>query len=283
MGRRKRRCASRTRGQNHMDLLLVEDNPTDRMVMQTRLRRAFPKARIHVADEPDQLREYLRLDTCDVVVTDYWLGWSDGLSVLQRVRERWPRARVIIVTGNGGEEVVAGALKFGLFNYLLKPEGFEDLVSVTKAAFESKRREDALELRAAILNSVPDSLECMDAEGTVVTTNDSARRLFGYSEETVGQRFEILLSAQLRAQIHDMYAQVLSGSIVPPFAAVRERRDGTSIPVQMSLVPIRGDRGKIAWITCISNPIGVTQRETVNQTADVATQHAGFASKAVAT
>ncbi len=268
-----------------MDLLLVEDSPTDRMVMQTRLRRAFPKARIHIADDPDQLREHLRLETCDVVVTDYWLGWSDGLSVLQRVRERWPRVRVIIVTGNGGEEVVAGALKFGLFNYLLKPEGFEDLVAVTRAAFESKQREDALELRAMILNSVPDGLECLDPDGNVVTINDSARRLFGYSEEIVGQRFEALLPAQVRARIRDLYAQVLSGNIVPPFAAVRERRDGNSVSVLMSLVPIRGDRGKIDWIVCISNPIGATRRDTVNQSADAsmsAHASAGLASKAVA-
>ncbi len=74
--------------------------------------------------------------SCDVVITDYWLGWSDGLSVLQQVRERWPRVRVIMLTGNGGEEVVAGAFKHGLHQYLLKPDGFEDIVPVVRTAFE---------------------------------------------------------------------------------------------------------------------------------------------------
>jgi DNA-binding NtrC family response regulator len=93
-----------------MDLLLVEDSPTDRL-MHNRLHRAFPKAQIAIADDAHRLADVLGEDNCDVVVTDYWLGWSDGLSVLQGVKEKWPRVRVIILTGNGGEEVVAEAFK----------------------------------------------------------------------------------------------------------------------------------------------------------------------------
>jgi DNA-binding NtrC family response regulator len=55
--------------------------------MHNRLRRALPKAQIVIADDAQQLAEVLREDDCEVVVTDYWLGWSDGSSVLQRVKE----------------------------------------------------------------------------------------------------------------------------------------------------------------------------------------------------
>ena len=58
-----------------MHLLLVEDNPTDRMVIQARLRRAFPSAQIMAADDPNGLNEHLKRDRCDIVITDYW---TDG-------------------------------------------------------------------------------------------------------------------------------------------------------------------------------------------------------------
>ena len=148
-----------------MYLLLVEDNPTDRMVIQARLRHAFPSAQILAADDPIAMNEHLKRDGCDIVITDYWLGWSDGLSILQRVRDRWPRSRVIMLTGNGGEEVVAGAFKHGLYHYLLKPDGFEELAAVTGAAMESKRREDFNELMAMIVNSIPDGVHGVDAAG----------------------------------------------------------------------------------------------------------------------
>jgi DNA-binding NarL/FixJ family response regulator len=50
---------------------------------------------LSVNSDPIGMNEHLKRDGCDIVITDYWLGWSDGLSILQRVRERWPRSRVI--------------------------------------------------------------------------------------------------------------------------------------------------------------------------------------------
>src|ERR1019366_3699942 len=136
-----------------MDLLVVEDNPTDRMLIQARLRRAFPSAQILAADGPLQLNEHLKRDGCDIVITDYWLGWIDGLSVLQRVRQRWPRTRVIMLTGNGGEEVGPRALKLGFYRNLLKPGGLNGLVPVPGGAMEGKRRKDFQDLMAMIVNS----------------------------------------------------------------------------------------------------------------------------------
>ena len=166
-----------------MYLLLVEDNPTDRMVIQARLRHAFPSALIMAADDPIAMNEHLKRDGCDIVITDYWLGWSDGLSILQRVRDRWPRSRVIMLTGNGGEEVVAGAFKHGLYHYLLKPDGFEELVAVTAAAMESKRREDFNELMAMIVDSIPDAVHSVDASRPDHCDQPrGARQMYGYSD-----------------------------------------------------------------------------------------------------
>src|SRR5260370_42616185 len=92
------------RKDNRMQLLLVEDNPTDRMVIQARLRHAFPTAEIVAPDDPIGMNEHLKRDRCDVVITDYLLGWSDGLSILQRVRDRWPRSRVILISGVCGDQ-----------------------------------------------------------------------------------------------------------------------------------------------------------------------------------
>lgn len=246
---------------NHMDVLLVEDSPTDCLVINARLRRAFPKAQIYVADEPHKLKEYLRHDGCDVVVTDYWLGWSDGLSVLQRVRERWPRARVIILTGNGGEEVVAGGLKYGLFYYLLKPDEFEELASVAKAAYESKRREESLELMGMIVNSMPASVMGIDAEGIVAASNESARLLYGYSEEEiVGHRFEMLLPAEIRDEARRLHALALGGKIIPTFSTTRVHSDGTEIGVSLTIVPVRGEDGRITCVGYIANALDQPSR-----------------------
>ena len=245
-----------------MHLLLVEDNPTDRMVIQARLRRAFPGVHILAADDPNGLNEHLKRDGCDVVITDYWLGWSDGLSVLQRVRDRWPRSRVIMLTGNGGEEVVAGAFKHGLYHYLLKPDGFEELAAVTKAAMDSKRREDLSELMALIVNSIPDGVHSVDAFGTITAINMAARQMYGYADlEIVGLTNEILLPVGRRDEIRRMHQRALAGEIVPRFTTLQVRSDGAEIAVSMTILPMRHGDGPISNVAFIATAIAKPTRE----------------------
>ncbi len=245
-----------------MHLLLVEDNPTDRMVIQARLRRAFPSAQIVAADDPNGLSEHLKHDRCDIVITDYWLGWSDGLSILQRVRDRWPRSRVIMLTGNGGEEVMADAFKHGLYHYLLKPDGFDELVAVTAAAIESKRREDFNELMALIVNSLPDAVYSVDTSGRITAINVAARRMYGYADlELVGLTNEILMPAGRRDEIRRMHARALGGEIVPRFMTLQVRSDGTEIAVSMTILPMRHGDGPISNVAFIATAIGKQTRE----------------------
>jgi len=246
-----------------MDLLVVEDNPTDRMLIQARLRRAFPSAQILAPDGPLQFNEHLQHDGCDIVITDYWLGWIDGLSVLQRVRERWPRTRVIMLTGDGGEEVVMSAFKHGLFCYLLKPEGFDELVAVAATAMESKRCEDFHELMAMIVNSLPDGIYSVDGAGIITTANAAARQIFGYKEaEIVGRSNEILLPAARRDEIRRLHKRAFGGEIVPRFPTLQVRSDGAEIAVAMTILPMRGGDGAVSNVACITTPIGEPIRES---------------------
>ena len=87
-----------------------------------------------------------------------------------------------MLTGNGGEEVVAGAFKHGLYHYLLKPDGFEELAAVTGAAMESKRREDFNELMAMVVNSIPDGVHSVDVAGRITAINLAARKMYGYAD-----------------------------------------------------------------------------------------------------
>ncbi len=251
-----------------MDLLLVEDDPTDRMVIHARLRRAFPGARILAADDPLQFNEHLKRGGCDVVVTDYWLGWSDGLSVLQRVRERWPRTRVIMLTGNGGEEVVAGAFRYGLYHYLLKPDGFDELAAVIAAALESKRREEFHQLMAMIVDSIPDGVHCVDAAGTITAINAAARQLYGYTErEIVGVTNEILLPADRHEEIRRLHEQAFAGEIVPRFSTLQVCSDGAEVAVAMTIVPMRDELGAVSNVVCITTPIVGPIREVPGPSA----------------
>jgi PAS domain S-box-containing protein len=236
-----------------MDLLLVEDSPTDRMDMQAKVQRAFPEVRVLSAGEQFELTEIMRRDNCDVVITDYWLGWGDGLSVLQRVRRRWPRCKVIFFTGNGGEEVVAEAFKYGLFYYLLKPDGFENLVPVIQTALDAKRREDNYELIASVVASIPEGVYSVDGDRVVTTWNSGAARMLGYAaSDIVGRESEILVPTSLRAEEVRLMTRALAGEVIAGRETMRMRRDGLPINVRLSISPIRVDGRSISGAAVVT-------------------------------
>ena len=236
-----------------MVLMLVEDNPTDRMAIQARLRRGFPGAQILAAEDADHFNEHLGRTSCDVVITDYWLGWSDGLSVLQRVHERWPRTRVIMLTGNGGEEVVAGAFKYGLYHYLVKPDGFDDLVPVIGAAMKSKRREESYDLMATIFNTIPEAVHCVDAAGNIAAINAAACQMYGYTDlDIVGRTNEILLPAARRDEIRKHLLRAFAGETVPHFQTVQLNSEGVEIPVTMTILPLSRGHSAISNVACVA-------------------------------
>ena len=236
-----------------MELLIVDDNPTDRMVMRSRMQHAFPDVSVLMAGEASELNESLRRDNCDVVITDYWLGWGDGLSVLQRVRKKWPRCKVIFLTGNGGEEVVAEAFKYGLYHYLLKPDGFESLVAVTRTALDAKRREDHLLTLSMVLNSVPDAVFSLDSAHSVTSWNRAAEGLFGYpAAEFIGREIDNLPQTASRPELRRQVSRALEGERVASFELTCVRRDGAKIAVEMTLAPITGEGTRVSGVACVS-------------------------------
>ena len=63
----------------------------------------------------------------DVVVLDLRLPDMNDLSLLGRVRERWPTAVVVLMTAFGTPEIIAAAVSMGVHGVLTKPFELEAL------------------------------------------------------------------------------------------------------------------------------------------------------------
>ena len=70
----------------------------------------------------------------DVVLLDYMLPDSNGLSLLERVRDLMPPGRVILMTAYGSPDVIDRALKLGAYQVVMKPFEMTDIASVIRHA-----------------------------------------------------------------------------------------------------------------------------------------------------
>ncbi len=103
-----------------LHILVIDDNPIDRLLVIRELEREFTSLQIREITNPQTLEEAITEGNFDAVVTDYQLGWSNGLVVLQSIKSRYPNCPVVMFTNSGNEEIAVEAMKSGLDDYIIK-------------------------------------------------------------------------------------------------------------------------------------------------------------------
>ncbi|HUX75752.1 MAG TPA: response regulator transcription factor, partial [Anaerolineae bacterium] len=68
----------------------------------------------------------------DVVLMDIRMPGMDGVEATWRLRERWPQARVIILTTFDDDEYVFEGLRAGALGYLLKDVSGQELAEAVR-------------------------------------------------------------------------------------------------------------------------------------------------------
>ena len=107
-------------------LLLVDDEPIKRVVMEDQLREeGFI---VDAYDNPLTANEALTKNSYDVVLTDIRMPGLDGISFLKKIKDRDPNQAVIIMTAFGTVETAIEAMKLGASDYLQKPFSTEELI-----------------------------------------------------------------------------------------------------------------------------------------------------------
>ncbi|QJD82793.1 response regulator transcription factor [Cohnella herbarum] len=87
----------------------------------------------------------------DIVLSDIRMPGMDGLELQRWIRNRWPRCKIIFLTGIGDISYLQQAVRAGGIDYILKTEGDEAIVHAIRiaiAALEEEAKNDQFMLRA---------------------------------------------------------------------------------------------------------------------------------------
>src|SRR3954467_5777109 len=102
---------------------------------------------------------------------------------------------------------------------------------------------DAEELRsrlAAIVASSDDAIISKNLEGIIVTWNEGATRIFGYTpEEVIGKSITILIPRERLEEEPAILARLRAGERVDHYETVRVRNDGTFVDISLTISPVR--------------------------------------------
>ncbi|HJZ46743.1 MAG TPA: response regulator, partial [Roseiflexaceae bacterium] len=101
-------------------ILVVDDDDLDRMAVQRALKSAGMPLTIEEAGDSATALALLDLKEVDCIFLDYQLPGDDGLTVLREIRERGILTPVVVLTGQGDEQLAVALMKAGATDYLTK-------------------------------------------------------------------------------------------------------------------------------------------------------------------
>src|SRR6185436_3100821 len=109
---------------------------------------------------------------------------------------------------------------------------------------------------AAIVESSDDAIVSKDLNGIITSWNRAAEVLFGYTaDEVIGKSITILIPSERLAEEDMVLGRIRKGERVEHFDTIRRRKDGTLVPISLTVSPIRDADGTIVGASKIAHNI----------------------------
>jgi PAS domain S-box-containing protein len=142
---------------------------------------------------------------------------------------------------------------------MLSPLDGSDGILVTAAIRDisvRKAAEEHLAHLAALVESSDDAILSKSLDGTILSWNRGAEKLYGYTaQEVVGRPISLLLPTDRPREVADMLEHLRRGEEIDSFETARVTKDGSVIQVSLRMSPIRGTSGEITGASTIARDI----------------------------
>lgn len=129
---------------------------------------------------------------------------------------------------------------------------------------ERKRAEARLFQLAAIVESSGDAIISTELDGTIISWNPGAERLYGYTAaEATGRHVSMLIPPDRPNEEPHLLERSRRGEVINHYETVRVRKNGTLVDVSLTISPVKDATGRIIGASKIARDI--TKRKRAEQ------------------
>ena len=120
------------------NIWIVDDDKSIRWVLE----KAFTKGGLSPRsfEDPTQVLIALEKDQPDVIISDIRMQKMDGISLLEKLKQRVPDIPVIIMTAYSDLDRAVSAFREGAFEYLSKPFDVDEIVGLVNRALSEQKQ-----------------------------------------------------------------------------------------------------------------------------------------------
>jgi len=121
----------------------------------------------------------------------------------------------------------------------------------------------APEYLAAIVDSTDDAVIGKTLDGTIISWNKGAQRVYGYTvDEVVGRPISILIPPDRADELPSILSRIARGERIDHYLTKRVRKDGVVIDISVTISPVQDAAGKIVGASAIARDVTAQQYET---------------------
>lgn len=251
---------------NPLRVLIVEDSIEDTFFIVRELQRGGFNVSFERVETYQTMQKALTTQTWDVIISDYALPQFGGPAALALYQECGLDIPFVIVSGAIGEDRAVEMVKAGAHDYVMKDNLSRLVPSVQNELRASQERqirrqtEAATAYLASIVQSCEDAIVGKTLDGTIVSWNAGAEKLYGYSAiEMIGRSVSVLFPRYRPNEFDEIMAKVRNGEQVNQLETVRTRKNGQPVEVSLTISPIRDVEGKVIGASTVARDI--TQRK----------------------
>ncbi|MDR3403750.1 MAG: response regulator [Chthoniobacter sp.] len=251
-----------------ISILLVDDDPKNLMVLETILNS--PDYRLIKASSADEALMALMNHEFAAIVLDVQMPGMSGLELARLIKQRKKTQHVPILFLTAyyqeDEHVVLG-YDAGAVDYITKPVNpavlrskigvFIDLFRKTMALAEMNRameaemieRQQAEERFRMVVETAPNAMVMIAADGQILLVNSRTESLFGYDrDELICQPISVLIAEDA---LHDFEESRV------PRELIGKRKNGTMVPIEIGLSQFQSADGTFK----LASFVDITERK----------------------
>jgi nitrogen regulation protein NR(I) len=200
-------------------ILIVDDDQSMRYSLNRMLEGQG--LQLSLAKNGPEALERFEQDRPDLVVMDIKMPGRSGLEVLREIKEKDPKALVILMTAFGTTETAIEAMKYGAFDYILKPFDIPQMRGLVERALEVSR------MMKKIV-SLPDREKGEAAEETLVGSSPAMQQTYKMIGQVAPTEVTVLLRGESGTG-KEMVARAIYHH--------SRRGDKTFLPVNCAAIP----------------------------------------------
>ena len=121
----------------------------------------------------------------------------------------------------------------------------------------------APEYLAAIVDSTDDAVIGKTLDGTIISWNKGAQRIYGYApDEVIGQAISILIPPDRSDELPSILSRIARGERIEHYQTKRTRKGGEVIDVSVTISPVQDATGKIVGASAIARDVTAQAKAT---------------------